>query len=107
MLSALSVIIVAADSNLKGVMLLEIAYWKPATKFEEMKAKPLSPWEVKASLLERTAKNIPHIMGQNYAKAVDACLKFKELTQELNEYDESKLFELKVLNVLKRATKNS
>ena len=98
---------VAADSNLKGVMLLEIAYWKPATKFEEMKAKPLSPWEVKASLLARTAKNIAHIMGQKYAKAVEACLTFKELTQELNEYDESKIFELKVLNLLKRATTNA
>jgi hypothetical protein len=95
---------VAADSSRKGVLFIEIAYWKLATRFDEMKAQPLSPWDVKASLVARTAKNLAHMMGQSYANAVEACLRFKELTEELNEYDKHKVFELKVLTVLKRAT---
>ena len=41
MLLSLSLIRATADSNRKGVLLLEIAYWKLTTQFDEMKAQPL------------------------------------------------------------------
>lgn len=94
----------AADSSRKGVLLLEIANWRLVRKFDEMKAQPLSPLDVKARLLTRTAKDLPHMVGQSYANAVDTCLRFKELTAELNEYDKHKVFEDKILGSLKRAT---
>ena len=85
------------------MLFLEIACCRPAIQFEEMKAKPLTPYDVKAKLLARTAMDMAHMMGQPYANAVNACLTFKELTQELNEFDRQKAFETKVLTVLKRA----
>lgn len=89
------------------MLLLEIAYWRLATQFDEMKSQPLNSWDVKERLLSRTAKDIAHMMDQSYAIAVESCLNFDELTKDLNEYDTYKVFESKVLSVLKRATTTS
>ncbi|MCJ1378594.1 hypothetical protein MMC17_001693 [Xylographa soralifera] len=86
-----------------GIVFLEIARWKLATRFEEIKAQPLRPSDVKPRLLAQVAKDLPHQVGQSYADVVDACLRFQELTAELNEYDKHKVFEAKILGPLKRA----
>lgn len=79
--------------------------WRPAIKFEEMVSDPpdqLDQWEVKEKLLMKVKRDIPHMAGQPMADAIDACLRFKETTNGLSNFDIHQVFKSKVLNPLKK-----
>ncbi len=40
---------------------------------------PRGPRDIKSRLIARTKEDIPHLVGQNFADAIDACLRFQEL----------------------------
>ena len=82
---------------------LEIAYWQSATHFEEMEESTLDPWIIKTKLLDRIKKDLPHLVGQNFTDAIEACLRFKELTQGMDEFSVHREYKTKILSRLEAA----
>ena len=81
-------------------MLLEIAVWKVATQFQEMRADVIDPWEIKAKLLTRSRIDLPHFVGARFAGAIDACLSFEEITKDLTEFEANQAYKIRVLGML-------
>jgi hypothetical protein len=81
-------------------MLLEIALWRPVINFPEMKTSRVDAWIVKASLNSKAKKDLPHMVGQNFADAVTTCLQFKEFTKDFDELKMHTLFKVEVLEKL-------
>jgi hypothetical protein len=68
-----------------------------------LKEKPLNPWKLKEDLLTLVEKDIPHRVGQSLADTISTCLKFKELTNGLSDFETHQEFKLRVLGSLKKA----
>jgi hypothetical protein len=68
-----------------------------------LKEKPLNPWKLKEDLLTLVQKDIPHRAGQSLADTISTCLRFKELTSGLSDFETHQEFKLRVLGSLKKA----
>ncbi|KAL8693854.1 MAG: hypothetical protein Q9218_001410 [Villophora microphyllina] len=95
----------AHDVYALGIMCIEIAFWREIMHFKEMKVPTLDPWAIKQSLLDRNDKDIPHLVGQGFNDAIDVCLRFKELTEGLDELAANRTFKTQVLAPLEKAAK--
>jgi hypothetical protein len=80
---------------------MEIAYWKSAKEFPEMKQRRLDPKNIKAAILQRLIEDGPHVCGQRLSDSIQACLSFKELTEGLSDLESYKVFKAKILSPLK------
>ncbi|CAG8976207.1 hypothetical protein HYALB_00011138 [Hymenoscyphus albidus] len=89
-----------------GILLLEVAFWKPIQQFRELKNTKVNPWVVKEDLLKRVNQDCPHMVGQNFSDAIDTCFQFKELTSGLNEFEAHKVLKEKILGKLQKAAGN-
>jgi hypothetical protein len=81
--------------------MMEVAYWKSAREFPEMKQRPLHPERVKAAVERRFIEDGPHVCGQTLCDSILACLGFKELVEGLSELEAHKTFKKKILNPLR------
>ena len=82
---------------------LELAYWQSATRFQEMGGSRLDPQDVKRKLLDRLKRDLPHLVGQRFTDAIEACLRFKELTQGMDEFSVHQEYKNKVVSRLEEA----
>jgi hypothetical protein len=69
-----------------------------------MMMQPLDPWKIKENLLGKVRKDIPHMAGQSMADAIDTCLRFKEITDDMSSFEMHQVFKSKVLGSLKKAS---
>lgn len=86
-------------------MFLEIAFWKPVAQFEEMTPSKIDPWVVREQLLARANKDLPHRVGERFATAINACLRFQELTEGLDDFCKHQAYRGRILDVLERTAK--
>lgn len=66
----------------KGIVLLEIALWKPASQFPALDVAKLSPTKFQADLVGGLREGCPHKFGQSFSSAIEACLLFKDFCTE-------------------------
>ena len=71
-----------------------------------MRAPKLDPWEIRRQLLDRARLDLPHMVGQNFADAIEACLRFKELTEKLDDFQRHQEYKIKILDTLSRTAKS-
>jgi serine/threonine protein kinase len=95
-----------ANNKHEGIMLLEVALWKPIRQFAELKKGKIDPWIVKEDLLGKVNKDVPHMAGQKFSDAIAACLQFKELTSHLDEFETHMVLKEKILGKLQKAVGN-
>lgn len=91
----------AHDVYSLGIVMMEIAYWKSTKEFPEMRQRRLDPENIKAAILQRLIQDGPHVCGQRLSDSIQACLSFKELTEELSDLESHKVFKAKILSPLK------
>lgn len=87
----------------KGIILLELAYWKPIIGFPEMKSSPgrtLVPTKIRDELLGRLRTEGPHVCGQSFADSIVACLTFEEIAAGLDEFGAHSEFSSRIVNRL-------
>ena len=60
---------------------------------------------VKDRLLEHVKKKMPSRVGQCFSDAIDACLRFKELTEGLDEIAVAREYRARILAPLERTAK--
>ncbi|KAL6159536.1 hypothetical protein ACJBU6_01974 [Exserohilum turcicum] len=86
-----------------GIILLELAYWKPIIGFPEMKSSPgrtLVPTKIRDELLGRLRTEGPHVCGQSFADSIVACLTFEEIAAGLDEFGAHSEFSSRIVNRL-------
>ncbi len=71
--------------------------------FEEFNTALIDPWKIKTKLLARAGRELPHRVGQSFTDVIDACLRFKDLTEDLGEFATHQLYENKILTKLNKA----
>lgn len=86
--------------------MLEIGLWKQIQQFPELKKPRIDPWTVKEDLLSKNKKDLPHMVGQNFSDAIDACFRFKEFTIGLNEFETQRMLKEKIIERLQKAVGN-
>ncbi|CAN9181102.1 unnamed protein product [Alternaria alternata] len=96
----------AHDVYSLGVIMLEIAYWKPILQFSELKQQCVDPDSVKAAFLQRVRGDGPHMCGEKLSKGIEACLTFKELVEGRSDLEAHKMFRERILDQLKNVGTN-
>ena len=89
----------------QGIILLEIAYWKPINNFKEMVPKHVEQWKMRDELQTRAKEDLPHMVGQNVADAIEACLLFREKTEGLDASQRHREYRSKIVERLERCAK--
>ena len=88
-------------------MCYELACWKIVTQSEAMKASStILPEEIREKLFESIRKDLPHRVGQCFADVIEACLRFRELTEGFDEFQRHREYTTGILDKLERGAKN-
>ena len=74
--------------------------------FDEVKPERLDLEVMRKQLLARANKELPHRVGQNFADAIDTCLRFRELTEGLDEFQTHQEYKARILDTLDKAAKS-
>ncbi|KAF2112294.1 hypothetical protein BDV96DRAFT_689587 [Lophiotrema nucula] len=83
-----------------GIILSELAYWKPVKEFPEMKQKQIDPEKVKIALIERIVQDGPHVCGQSFTDCIVSCLRFKEMIEGMPAFEAHKIFKSAIVGCL-------
>jgi hypothetical protein len=68
---------------------------------------PRGPRDIKSRLIARTKEDIPHLVGQNFADAIDACLRFQEITRGMDAFSVHQQYKSRIVAKLEKATKHA
>lgn len=92
-------------SSQKGVVLLEIAFWKDVGSVVQPKSGPLvtDGTQVRDVLLDKCKRHLAHQVGEVLTRCILSCLNFQEKTKGLREYEKQKYFQLSVTGELGKA----
>ena len=73
--------------------------------FKDFNITAVDAFDVKDRLIAYVKNQMPSQVGQSFSDAIDACLRFKELTEGLDEFAIAKEYRLRILESLERTTK--
>lgn len=68
---------------------------------------PPGPRDIKSRLEARAKEDIPHLVGQDFADAIDACLRFQEITRGMNDFSVHQQYKTKIIAKLAKAAKHT
>ncbi|KAI0408886.1 hypothetical protein F4802DRAFT_546886 [Xylaria palmicola] len=95
----------AHDVYSLGVVLFEIAYWRPISRIcsrpDENQTLD-STYYMNEMLKIVAGPDLPHLVGQSFARVIEVCLTFRDKTKNLDPYSTHKTFKVEILEVLER-----
>ncbi|KAI1276054.1 hypothetical protein F5Y07DRAFT_367963 [Xylaria sp. FL0933] len=95
----------AHDVYSLGVVLFEIAYWRPISRIcsKPDENQTLESKYYMHEMLKMVAgPDLPHLVGQSFARVIEVCLTFEDKTKNLDPYSTHKMFKVEILEVLER-----